>query len=71
MSMTAKPFKAVERSGYWIAIDTRTDKVASYPTTKRQARADAATLNRVYAEAYAEMVNEGVEALEAIEAGAY
>ena len=47
------PYKAQERNGYWIAIDTRTGDVASYPTTRAQAKRDAATLNRAYAEAVA------------------
>lgn len=46
-----KPYEAQERNGYWIAVDARTGNVASYPTTRAQAKRDADTLNRAYAEA--------------------
>jgi hypothetical protein len=48
------PYKATARPGYWILVDTRTGEIASYPTTKRNCAAEAATMNRAYAEAVAE-----------------
>ena len=49
-----KPYEAQERAGYWILVDKRTGDVASYPTTKANAKAEAALMNRAYAEALAE-----------------
>lgn len=48
-----KVFKAEERSGYWICVDTRTGGHVSYPTTKANAQAEARVMNRAYAEAIA------------------
>ena len=48
-----KPYKAIERSGYWIWTDTRTNEPASYPTTKTSAQNEARFMNRCYAEALA------------------
>lgn len=52
-SKTKRPYKAEQRGGYWIMIDTRTGEAASYPTTERNARGEAAMMNRCYAEAVA------------------
>lgn len=52
--MQSAPFQPEKRDGYWVLVDTRNGQVASYPTTKRQCAAEAATMNRVYAEAIAE-----------------
>lgn len=52
--MTLKPYKAELRNGYWCAVDTRTGRNVSYPTTsKRECANEVATLNRAYAEAVA------------------
>lgn len=44
-----RPYKAEERNGYWIAIDRRTGEPVSYPTTKMNAKGEAAFMNREYA----------------------
>jgi hypothetical protein len=50
-----KPYKVEKREGYYIVVDSRTfNAPASYPTTKRNAEAEAATLNTAFAEAVAE-----------------
>lgn len=54
--MASDPYKAEERSGYWVLIDTRTGAPASYPTTKANAKSEAAFMNREYAKALAEQV---------------
>jgi hypothetical protein len=51
-----KPYKAEERSGYWICVDTRTGNAVSYPTTRNNAKAEASFMNREYAKALAETV---------------
>ena len=51
-----KPYKAEERDGYWIVVytnDAGLSGLASYPATKSKAKAEAAYMNRVYAEALA------------------
>jgi hypothetical protein len=48
-----RPYKAEERNGYWLLVDTRTGEPASYPTTKANARAEASLMNRAYADALA------------------
>lgn len=48
-----KPYKAIEKSGYWIAVDLRTGQSASYPATKSRARQEATFLNKCYAAAIA------------------
>lgn len=70
--MTKGPYKADHRTGpWWVVVDTRTGRQVSYPTSKRQCASETETMNRAYAEAYAELVAEGVEVVEAIEAGEY
>lgn len=46
-----KPYKAEQRKGFWICIDTRTGEPASYPATKSQAQKEAAFMNKCYNEA--------------------
>lgn len=55
MATDTGPFKAEERAGYWICVDTRTGGAVSYPTSKSQAAKEAATMNRAYAAAIAEL----------------
>lgn len=50
---TKRPYAAVEKPGYWILIDRRTGEPASYPTTERACRSEAALMNRAYREALA------------------
>jgi hypothetical protein len=50
------PFVPEESGGYWVLVDSRTGGAVSYPTTKRNCSAEAATMNRAYAEAIAEQV---------------
>lgn len=52
--MTNSPFKAEKRNGYWVLVDSRSGALASYPTTKGKCQAEAAQMNRLYAEAVAE-----------------
>ncbi len=55
-NMAKGPFKAELRSGYWIAIDTRSGKITSYPAAnERKCKVEVSILNRAYAEAVAEM----------------
>lgn len=44
-----KPFKAIERSGYWVCVDLRNGQLASYPAPKSRAQAEARFMNRCYA----------------------
>ena len=53
-AQTAKPYRAEQRNGYWIAVDSRTGEVASYPAGKRACIAEVSILNRAYAEIMAE-----------------
>ncbi len=49
----SKPYKAEPRCGgsaYWILVDTRTGEIASYPTTERNAKAEARMMNRLFNE---------------------
>lgn len=46
-----KPYKATEKSGYWVLIDMRTGQPASYPTSKANCQREAQLMNRCYAEA--------------------
>ncbi len=46
-----KPYKATERSGYWVLIDQRTGEPASYPTTKVKCQQEARFMNQCYADA--------------------
>lgn len=48
MSQPTPPYEVRRREGYWIAVDTRTGRAASYPTHERAARADVQTLNRAW-----------------------
>lgn len=45
-----KPFKAEERNGYWILVRTNSGEIASYPTTKAKAQAEARYMNKIAAE---------------------
>ena len=54
--MSAQPYKAVERAGYWLCTDMRTGDPASFPTTKSNARAEARLMNRCYNDAMQETV---------------
>lgn len=50
------PYKAEQRNGYWIALDTRTGKGVSYPAAnKRKCEVEVGILNRAYVEAVTEM----------------
>lgn len=53
--MKARPYRAQERSGYWIAIDTRSGEPVSYPTTQANAKREAGFMNRAYSQALAEV----------------
>lgn len=55
--MAKRPYKAEQRNGYWIAVDTRTGEAVSYPTTERNARGEAGFMNRTYAGLLAEQVS--------------
>lgn len=46
-----KPYQAIEKSAYWILIDTRTGQPASYPTTRAQAKREERLMNDAYADA--------------------
>lgn len=48
------PYRAEERGGYWLLIDSRTGEPASYPTTEKNCRDEAAFMNRTYRELIAE-----------------
>lgn len=66
-----KPY-AIHRNGDWYTVmDTRANRVASYPTTRARAQAECAFMNREYAKACAALIDEGVEVLDAIAAGEY
>lgn len=53
-TVRAKPYKAVRKNGYYIVEDVRTGEIASFPSTRSAASANAAILNRAYAEALAD-----------------
>lgn len=42
------PYKAEERNGYWIAVDTRSGEPISYPATKAAAKREASFMNQTY-----------------------
>lgn len=44
-----KPFKAVEKGGYWICANLRTGDAVSYPTTRGKAQSEARFMNEQYA----------------------
>lgn len=44
------PYKAVEKTGYWILVDTRSGVPASYPTTERNAKSEARQMNKLFRE---------------------
>ena len=48
--MAKRPYKAEERNGYWIAVDTRIGEPISYPTTQANAKREAGFMNRTYAQ---------------------
>lgn len=49
-----RPYKAEERNGYWIAVDTRTGDPISYPTTAANAKREAGFMNRAFTDFSAE-----------------
>lgn len=48
-----KPYKAVERNGYYVVVDSRNGNLASYPTTRGTARSFARLMNDEYVRAIA------------------
>ena len=52
-----KPYRAVDRGGYWVCMDMRTGEPASYPTNKVAAQRDARFMNDAYAEALGEQAS--------------
>lgn len=53
--MTPPPYKAERRANFWIAVDRRTGRAVSYPTSDgAQARREAAILNAAHRDAILE-----------------
>jgi hypothetical protein len=52
---TAAPYVAVEKSGYFVCVDSRDGQPVSYPATKSKARAEARLMNVAWSDAMAEL----------------
>jgi hypothetical protein len=55
MTKVNGPYRAVEKIGYWVLVDTRTNEPASFPTTKRNCKDEERYMNRVHAEYSSEL----------------
>jgi hypothetical protein len=53
-----KPYVIEQRHDYFVVVDSRNGQLSSFPSSKSAARANAAVLNRAYAEAMAEEIHQ-------------